>query len=148
MTGRHVRDTPRTVNERQRQLDAVRARIFPPAEPAATSTPSIAVADDRELLARALEARNGADLERLYRGQHAYASPSEADLALCGMLAFWCGPDVARIDRLFRGSGLMREKWDESRGESTYGAQTIEKSLAGRTEFHGDRRSGTAATRN
>ena len=37
---------------------------------------------------------------------------SEADLALCTMLAFWCGPDKVRIDRLFRQSGLMRAKWE------------------------------------
>jgi len=37
---------------------------------------------------------------------------SRADLALCGMLAFWCGGDPERIDRLFRRSDLMREKWD------------------------------------
>ncbi|MGI6585071.1 MAG: hypothetical protein ACOX3L_03850 [Lutisporaceae bacterium] len=30
-----------------------------------------------------------------------YASASEADLALCGMLAFWCGRDIGQMDRLF-----------------------------------------------
>ncbi len=144
MTGRHVPDTPRTVNERQRQLDAVRAKMFPPA---GTSVPpagrSAAVAapatDDRDLLALAGHAKNGADFDALYRGQHSYGSQSEADLALCNMLAFWFGPDPARIDRAFRGSGLMRPKWDTTRGETTYGAQTIETALAGRTDFYGDR---------
>jgi hypothetical protein len=51
------------------------------------------------------------------------------------MLAFWSGPDPAIVDRLFRASGLMREKWDCRRGSSTYGADTITAALAGRTEY-------------
>jgi putative DNA primase/helicase len=137
MTGRHVPDTPRAVCERQRQLDAVRAKMFPP--PAAASDRKSAPgasADDRDLLALASRAKNGADFDALYRGQHPYGSQSEADLALCNMLAFWFGPDHARIDRLFRASGLMREKWDAARGDSTYGAQTVARALEGRTEFY------------
>jgi hypothetical protein len=136
MTGRHVPDTPRTVNERQRQLDAVRAKMFPPQEKPAAQHAAPA-ADDRDLLALAGHAKNGADFDALYRGQHSYGSASEADLALCNLLAFWFGPDPAAIDRAFRGSGLMRPKWDTTRGETTYGAQTIETALAGRTEFYG-----------
>lgn len=37
---------------------------------------------------------------------------SYADAALCSHLAFWTGRDCERIDRLFRLSGLMREKWE------------------------------------
>jgi len=37
-----------------------------------------------------------------------YPSPSEADLALVSLLAFWTGGDAVRIDALFRSSGLMR----------------------------------------
>jgi hypothetical protein len=33
------------------------------------------------------------------------------------------------MDRLFRQSGLMRPKWDELRGESTYGERTIQNAL-------------------
>jgi putative DNA primase/helicase len=57
-----------------------------------------------------------------------YPSPSEADLALCDILAFYT-QNSAQIDRIFRRSGLLREKWDESRGESTYGGMTIQKAL-------------------
>ncbi|MFQ7644172.1 hypothetical protein, partial [Ruthenibacterium lactatiformans] len=39
-------------------------------------------------------------------------SHSEADIALCNALAWWTNCDAARVDRLFRQSGLMREKWD------------------------------------
>src|SRR5204862_378831 len=40
-----------------------------------------------------------------------YPSQSEADLALCCMLALRTGKDAARIDSLFRQSGLIRDKW-------------------------------------
>jgi putative DNA primase/helicase len=121
-TGRHLPDTPRAVNERQVQLVRVRAVFWPPKEmpkPARAATP--AAADDRELLERMFAARNGGAIERLYGGDTSGHGndDSVADLALVGHLAFWCGPDPARIDRLFRGSGLMREKWDERRGDST-----------------------------
>jgi len=36
---------------------------------------------------------------------------SAADFALCAHLAFWTGKDCERMDRLFRLSGLMRDKW-------------------------------------
>lgn len=49
---------------------------------------------DTELLEKARRAANGADFERLWRGEWEgrYASQSEADLALCCHLAFWFGP--------------------------------------------------------
>tara|TARA_R110000787_G_scaffold23762_5_gene67762 strand:- start:3774 stop:6221 length:2448 start_codon:yes stop_codon:yes gene_type:complete len=37
---------------------------------------------------------------------------SSADLALANHLAFWTGRDCARIERLLRRSGLVRDKWD------------------------------------
>ena len=50
-------------------------------------------------------------------------------MALCSILAFWTNFDQIRIDKLFRQSGLMRKKWDESRSSEgkTYGQITIEK---------------------
>jgi DNA-binding transcriptional LysR family regulator len=50
---------------------------------------------------------------KLWKGDvRGYISHSEADLALCSMLAFWCGGDTEQMDRLFRKSGLMRDKWE------------------------------------
>ena len=34
---------------------------------------------------------------------------------------FWCGGDTERVDRLFRRSGLMRDKWDRQTGDASYG---------------------------
>jgi len=43
------------------------------------------------------------------------------------MLANWCDSDKQQMDRLFRVSGLMREKWDGnlSNHGKTYGEITI-----------------------
>src|SRR5262249_8502349 len=55
-----------------------------------------------------------------------------ADLALCNYLAFWCGPDEKRIADLFAQSGLFRSKWQRD----DYRKRTIDKAMAGRTEFY------------
>jgi putative DNA primase/helicase len=67
---------------------------------------------DDIILQKALGAQNGQKFMRLWAGEHnGYASQSEADLAFCRLLAFFT-QDAAQIDRLFRRSGLMREKWE------------------------------------
>lgn len=63
-----------------------------------------------------------------------YPGQSEADLALCCEIAYYCR-NPATIDAVMRQSGLMRPKFDSKRGKSTYGAGTIKKALASQTKF-------------
>jgi putative DNA primase/helicase len=92
---------------------------------------------DLELIDKAGAAKNGAKFRALYSGDWSgYPSPSEADLALCGMLAFYAGRDPGRIEELFRGSGLMRGKWNRP----DYSSGTIARALEGRTEFYRPKR--------
>jgi hypothetical protein len=104
--------------------------------------------DDEDLIERAKNAENGEKFSRLWNGSTAgYDSHSEADLALCNLLAFWTGGDRGQIDRLFRKSGLMRPKWDDectAEGD-TYGEHTIDKALSGRTEYYDPDRKQRAA---
>ena len=87
------------------------------------------LANDRMVIERAMKSKNGAKFQRLYQGDSSgYASQSSADLALVAMISFYT-QDPEQIDRIFRSSGLMREKWDSQRGDSTYGRMTIETSL-------------------
>jgi primase-polymerase (primpol)-like protein len=53
-------------------------------------------------------------------------------------LAFWTGGDVGQMDRLFRQSGLMRDKWDEVHfaDGSTYGEKTLERAVTRVDEFY------------
>ncbi len=86
---------------------------------------------DDELLELAKNAENGESFTKLWDGdwQDNYASQSEADMALCCQLAFWSGKDKEQMDRLFRESGLFREKWDTRHHASgaTYGEKTLDK---------------------
>ena len=80
----------------------------------------------------AKNADNGEKFKRLWSGDFsAYPSQSEADLALCRILAFWTKRHAASVDRLFRQSGLIRPKWDVPHfcAGKTYGQATIEKAI-------------------
>lgn len=86
---------------------------------------------DRDLCDRAEQAANGQLFRSLMAGNTVEYSgdQSKADLALCNILAFYT-KDAAQIDRIFRSSGLMREKWDRKTGASTYGAMTVQAALS------------------
>lgn len=48
-----------------------------------------------------------------YSGEAGAFDHSSADMALMLQLAFWTGKDMPRMDRLFRRSALMREKYEK-----------------------------------
>lgn len=142
ITGLHLEGTPATVEQRAGALAEIHAEFFPAREPrAAAPTPTPTTLDDDELIAHAERAANGQKFTQLYRGNWqgaGYGSQSEADLALCGQLAFWTGGDTSRIDRIFRSSGLMRDKWNErhSGNGASYGALTVARAIEGATDFY------------
>lgn len=140
MTGRRLILTPDEIQQRQIQVEALHADVFKPRKRAkvVTRQPSGVLTngridiDDVELLNRAGSAKNGALFRRLWSGDiSGYESQSNADAALCALLAFWTNGDTGRMDRLFRQSGLIRDKWDHAarRGE-TYGEGTIREAVA------------------
>ena len=140
MTGEHVDDTPETVEPRAGMLAEIHAEQFGTSESEQTDAdPSPSGLDDRELRERAANAANGEKFSRLFRGDTSgYESNSEADMALAAILAFWSGGDEAQIDRLFRDSGLYRQKWDDVHfaDGSTYGEKTVERAVQGTDEFY------------
>ena len=92
---------------------------------------------DKSVIEKASKSVNGGRFKALWQGDtSSYASASEADLALCSMLAFWCGRDIRQMDRLFRESALMRDKWNRPQSGSTYGMLTIQKAIASVTEIY------------
>ena len=116
-------------------LNTYMLRPTPPSSSA--SAPSQSYLDDDSVIAKASAAQNGTKFKQLWNGDIAgYPSHSEADVALCSILAFWCGGNREQMDRLFRESGLMRDKWDEYRGIDTYGNITITKALSIATVFY------------
>lgn len=83
-----------------------------------------------EVIEKAMRSKSGDKFKALMQGDiSGYKSQSEADMALCNILAFWCGGDTAMMDTIYRKSGLMRPKWDRKQCGSTYGAITLEKAV-------------------
>ena len=76
------------------------------------------VLSDGEVIRKLSGEPNGERFLTLYRGDWEACAPeedvnwshSEADMSLCMKLAYYCRRDLEQMDRLFRGSGLMREK--------------------------------------
>ena len=139
VTGWHLPDTPDLPQPRQDVLMAFYGEHFG-MEPRATgeqwdinawSLPP--VLDDAVLLDMMGKARNQEKFRTLWAGDwRAYGSQSEADLALCNQLAFYTG-NLSQLDRLFRQSQLMRDKWDHKRGAYTYGERTMLAALSAQT---------------
>ena len=162
MTGNHLAGTPMEINERIAEIAAVHAKVFAEtehlqeraeqapvdskdrdADGALRRTAGSVTTDDDALLAKVRAAKNAAKFDALWRGDcTGYPSQSEADMALCGMLAFWTGRDAGRVDRLFRQSGLMRPKWDERHHNDgqTYGQWTIDLAVKKCKQMYGARK--------
>ena len=93
--------------------------------------------DDDELISRIRHLpKQGPKFVSLFDHAIHYSSEGEvidddsvADMSLCEMLAFACNRDPDQMDRIFRQSALMREKWNEKRGALTYGEITIAKAI-------------------
>ena len=87
---------------------------------------------DEQVIAHASKSESGDKFKALYEGnwEEGYDSQSDADMAFVAMLAFWCGNVEEQIDRIFRSSGLMRDKWDRQTGDSTYGQITIRNAVS------------------
>lgn len=139
-TGQHLNHTPSALEARQTELNDLYSKVFArrvsDIDVDGTTEPKPnphAPADD--IIIRILEhSRVGEKFKKLWKGewQGSYGSQSEADLALVGQLVFMVGADPERIDRLFRRSGLDREKWERA----DYRQRTINKALEGRTNFY------------
>ena len=135
---------PVTVTAQQSALDWLHATYFSkPAtrKPDTTSRVNQSI-DDAALLDKASKASNGAVFDALWSGDTSGhgGDASSADMALCGLLAFWTGGDASAVDRLFRQSGLMRDKWDTRRGDTTYGAATVATAVANCKEVYSGRK--------
>ena len=79
--------------------------------------------------------KNGAKFIRLFDNGDisGYGSHSEADLALCTLIAYRAGNDAALIDDIYRSSALYRDKWERE----DYRTATIQMVLANCSgQFH------------
>ncbi|MBI5603124.1 MAG: hypothetical protein HY879_07195 [Deltaproteobacteria bacterium] len=139
-TGHHIDGTPLTIEHRQVEIDEIHREIFGQKEKLEPTPVLIRLSlslSDEEILSKGRQARNGSKFKELYAGNiSGYPSQSEADLAFVNLVAFY-SQDHNTLDRLFRSSGLMRDKWDRSAGQGkTYGQVTVEKALSGVRETY------------
>lgn len=89
---------------------------------------------DDEIIEKAGKAKNGSKFSALYSGDLSGndGDHSAADQALCNLLAFWT-KDPDQIDRIFRSSGLNRDKWEKRKD---YREGTIKKAIDGCREHY------------
>lgn len=137
VTGNVVEGAPSAVIERHAELLQLYDELF-----RSPSTKNQTAAKTGKIDSCALNPATKNDgpedkFSRLWSGNFQdYTSQSEADLALCRLLAFYTNGDAGETDRLFRESGLYRPKWDEPHfaGGKTYGQATIEKAVSSADE--------------
>lgn len=100
------------------------------------ATKPVKALPDQKILEKMFSSKRGAIIEALYNGDISLHNNdhSAADMALCGHLAYWTDNNIEQMDRIFRSSCLMRDKWDEMHGSATYGEMTLTRAIAGRIE--------------
>jgi primase-polymerase (primpol)-like protein len=131
VTGDHIDKTPKTVNEAQECIEDYYQLWF---EGYGTTNNSnnikSLIMDDEDIVKLASSARNGGKFRKLDAGDISdYPSHSEAELAYCGILAFYT-QNKEQIDRIYRTSKLYTKKWDRR------GKYTLDKVVTGLTEVY------------
>jgi putative DNA primase/helicase len=146
VTGQSVQDPPLPLSKDQNALDAIYQHIFTPKIQENTGVVVTHRAErrshiywtDEEVLEKAYHAKNGENFKRHFEGDYSlwegagarHQSHSNADFELVLMLLYWTNKDPNQVDRLFRQSGLMREKWDRKiKGNETYGERIIKDAI-------------------
>ena len=155
VTGRVVDGLPQTIEPRQQELESFYNDVFgkpleskadPTEEPKATdntlSDQEMASDDVEKIINTIRNSKSGDRFNQLMNGDwqeittvsgNKYASQSEADLALLGILAFYTGRNAGLMESIFRQSGLFRDKCDEKHRSdgATYLDISIETAMNG-----------------
>jgi hypothetical protein len=115
------------------QLEALASLVPPPplrrrsATLEAPAAYSRCLLNDKAIIKKASNAKNRQKFLALWKGDiSGYESQSSADIALLSILAFWTNRDQVAMDRLFRQSGLYRDKWERE----DYRERTIAATIA------------------
>jgi hypothetical protein len=104
------------------------AEAFPPAAKAWIGPVPDLDLDDEQILANARRMPRFAD----HWAGGGTGDRSAGDLVLLNQLIAAGATDPAQLDRLVRASDRMRPKWDQRRGQQTYGERSIARALDGR----------------
>ncbi|QTA79840.1 DNA primase [Desulfonema limicola] len=138
VTGELYENAPIEINNRDNELNEFYKKYF--ANEDRKKADAVRSYDEgNQIIKKAMASKNGHKFKSLWQGDlFSYQSQSEADLALCRLLAFWTNNDKQQIDNLFRKSGLYRQKWDERHFSSgmTYGQSTINMAISATNETY------------
>lgn len=132
VTGRSLSDFPSEIKKRTDELADLRRQYAPAKATASISEKApipVTSEQHRRIPEKIMDSSNGRKFARLWDGDcSGYPSQSEADLALCRILAPYCGCREDIVDQLFRQSAMFRDKWDEVHYENgcTYGEETVD----------------------
>jgi putative DNA primase/helicase len=146
VTGNHIPGTPDKINNNQENLDWFHRKFIvggvisakneihklPDQINTELSPSQVLTVEAKSIIEKILVSKQKEKFDRLFKGDTSdYSSQSEADLALCSILAFWTGRKSSLIDAVFRQSALLRKKWNEKHYSdgTTYGQSTIKKSI-------------------
>ena len=141
VTGEHIESTPTKVAVRHNELKNIHQEHVAREDDKTTGSGSGHTSDKKPIEIPTPETdisperiikfgKRNNTFRQLWSGNTAgYDSHSEADMALCVLLAYYTGDNKTLMDAVFRQSGLMRSKWDEERGDQTYGELTLEKAI-------------------
>ena len=99
--------------------------------------------DDREMLDKAFNAKNGDTVKRLYNGEDLRGNHSNSDMSLMNYLAFWSNHDIDQMLRVFATSGLYRSNKPQS-----YYEHTVIKAVKGTPVYNPPKASNNAPKRN
>lgn len=124
MTGRHHPQAPPEIPERTDAIVELVHRYFPGEE---QSTAMQTVRSDDELWQTLFASAHGLFFQSLFRGDItvAHNDPSRAVILLANQLARMTDLDAVRVKRLLYQTNLVRPKWEERRGSSTWLDQQI-----------------------
>ena len=132
-----VRDISESVQEvldtymKRREMPTVGASVSAPAvdrEPDTRTDEEVAM-DADAVMDRMKRGKDWETIERLLAGEDIKGNTSDDDMSLMNRLAFYSCRDARVMDYIYRASDRYREKWDERRGASTWGADQIAKAI-------------------
>jgi len=133
-TGNRLEEYPAVIEDRTEILN----KLIEENSPSKSKTKKSSKKSNRnaeEILEVIAQSKDADKFNQLFNGEWKdnYGSQSEADLALCGKLAFWTARDPALMDSIFRKSKLFREKWDTKHYADgrTYGQGVIDEAING-----------------
>lgn len=133
VTGKHVEGTPTEVLpyytdallDVYRKMGTKKASVARPTSFKYSPIKSFSTEDAKDVFKSCATGSLKEKFKTLMSGDiSGYPSQSEADLALCKIIAIYTDNPLT-IDYIFRNSKLMRDKWDRQRNGTSYGNMTV-----------------------